>query len=82
MYVILNVMLDCTIVFTPESYSIYEEHKSLISVIDFAQISMNVQVAQPTTATKKQTVITMMVHFAARVQVVSLGTVSATATVY
>ena len=45
------------------------------------QISMNVRVTQLTTATRKQTVITMTVHFAAHVEVVSLGTASATAVV-
>ena len=44
-YVILNVMLAYTIVFNPESYRIYDEYKGLISIIDFEQISMNVQVA-------------------------------------
>ena len=42
---------------------------------------MNVQRAHPTTATRKHTVITLMVHFAAHVKVVSVVTVSATATV-
>ena len=46
-----------------------------------AQISMNVQVAHPTTVIRKQTVIILMVHFTARVRVVTVGTVSATATV-
>ena len=60
--------------------AVCEKYKGL-RITAFAQISMNVPVAQPTTATKKQTVRTLMVHFAAHVQVVSLGTASATAAV-